>query len=226
MTGEHSALNPADQPDDEPGGPSAAAGGTAAAPGRPLAGRPAEDPAGSERRGQPAQVVLRFAPLPEHVRTARLVAVAMARRSGVEEGLLDEVRLAVGEACSRAVGLHRGAAPRAPVEVRLIDSRERFGVEVLDLVSGGPVPKPDDPEDDKAQDQKAQGDKAQGGEAPAATEAAGASGTAEDGFGDDSGAQMGLAVLRGLVDDLEVRLTAQGGAIRMGWPVAGPRLTG
>lgn len=216
MTGEHSALNPADQPDDEPGGPSAAAGDAPAAPGRPLPDRPGADPAGSERRGQPAQVVLRFAPLPEHVRTARLVAVAMARRSGVEEGLLDEVRLAVGEACSRAVGLHRGAAPRAPVEVRLTDSRERFGVEVLDLVSGGPVPKPDDPEDDEAQD----------GKASAAAGTAGGSGVAEDGFGDDSGAQMGLAVLRGLVDDLEVRLTAQGGAIRMGWPVAGPRLTG
>ena len=221
MTGEHSALNPADQPDDEPGGPSAGAGDAAAAAGRPLPDRPAEDPAGSERRGQPAQVVLRFAPLPEHVRTARLVAVAMARRSGVEEGLLDEVRLAVGEACSRAVGLHRGVAPRAPVEVRLIDSRERFGVEVLDLVSGGPVPKPEDPETDEAQKGEAQGEEAQ-----RATEPGGASGTGEDGFNDDAGAQMGLAVLRGLVDDLEVRLTAQGGAIRMGWPVAGPRLTG
>lgn len=209
MTGEHSALNPADQSDDESGGPSAEAGDAAAAPGRPLPDRPAEDPAGSERPGRAAQVVLRFAPLPEHVRTARLVAVAMARRSGVEEGLLDEVRLAVGEACSRAVGLHRGAAPRSPVEVRLTDSRERFGVEVLDLVSGGPVPKPEDAEDDKA-----------------AAGAAGASVSGEDVFGDDSGAQMGLAVLRGLVDDLEVRLTAQGGAIRMGWPVAGPRLTG
>lgn len=213
MTGEHSALNPADQSDDEPGGPSAEAGDAAAAAGRPLPDRPTGEPAGSDRPGQPAQVVLRFAPLPEHVRTARLVAVAMARRSGVEEGLLDEVRLAVGEACSRAVGLHRGAAPRAPVEVRLIDSRERFGVEVLDLVSGGPVPKPEDPEGD---------------ESSAATGSGGASGagSGEDGFGDDSGAQMGLAVLRGLVDDLEVRLTAQGGSIRMGWPVAGPRLTG
>jgi serine/threonine-protein kinase RsbW len=50
-----------------------------------------------------ATVEMSFTPLPVHVRTARLVATAVARRSGVEEALLDEVRLAVGEACSRAV---------------------------------------------------------------------------------------------------------------------------
>ena len=50
-----------------------------------------------------ATVEVTFTPLPAHVRTARLVATAVARRSGVDETLLDEVRLAVGEACSRAV---------------------------------------------------------------------------------------------------------------------------
>jgi serine/threonine-protein kinase RsbW len=48
-------------------------------------------------------VEVSFTALPAHVRTARLVATAVARRSGVDEALLDEVRLAVGEACSRAV---------------------------------------------------------------------------------------------------------------------------
>ena len=64
-------------------------------------------------------VLLRFTPQPEHVRTARLVAVAHARRVGVEAGLLDEVRLAVGEACSRAVGLHQRHCPGEPVVVVL-----------------------------------------------------------------------------------------------------------
>ena len=58
-----------------------------------------------------ATVELRFSALPAHVRTARLVAAAVARRAGVDEALLDEVRLAVGEACSRAVE----PAPHAPV---------------------------------------------------------------------------------------------------------------
>jgi anti-sigma regulatory factor (Ser/Thr protein kinase) len=160
-----------------------------------------------------APVVLRFAPLPEHVRTARLVAVALARRAGVEDGLLDEVRLAVGEACSRAVGLHRAVAPDVPVVVHLDDGRERFGVEVVDAVSGGPVPKAEDsgsgaPDQVQEQEEEASAEK-----------------SADDaGLGDDGdGAEMGLAVLRGLVDDLEVRLTTQGGVIRMGWPVDGPR---
>ena len=47
-------------------------------------------------------VALRFQPSPEHVRTARLVAVAVARRAGFDEARLDEVRLAVGEVCARA----------------------------------------------------------------------------------------------------------------------------
>ena len=42
-------------------------------------------------------VALRFQPTAEHVRTARLIAVAAARRAGVDEARLDEVRLAVGE---------------------------------------------------------------------------------------------------------------------------------
>ncbi|MGD0559378.1 MAG: ATP-binding protein, partial [Streptosporangiaceae bacterium] len=54
-----------------------------------------------------ATVDVSFTPLPAHVRTARLVATAVARRSGVPDSLLDEVRLAVGEACSRAVEAHQ-----------------------------------------------------------------------------------------------------------------------
>src|SRR5215469_15972944 len=97
-------------------------------------------------------VLLRFTPQPEHVRTARLVAVAHARRVGVEAGLLDEVRLAVGEACSRAVGLHQRHCPGEPVVVVLdaIDESgsglvaNRFVVTVADKVSGA-VPGPRDP---------------------------------------------------------------------------------
>ena len=64
-------------------------------------------------------VELRFSALPAHVRTARLVATAVARRCGLEEAVLDEVRLAVGEACSRAVHLHRAHCPDRPVTVTL-----------------------------------------------------------------------------------------------------------
>jgi len=78
-----------------------------------------------------ATVVLRLPPNAAHVRTARLVAAAMARRSGVEEALLDEVRLAVGEACARAVRLHERHGVEEPVTVEFVE-RDRFAVAVID----------------------------------------------------------------------------------------------
>src|ERR1700749_2186906 len=77
-------------------------------------------------------VEVEFPPLPAHVRTARLVATAVARRSGVAEALLDEVRLAVGEACSRAVEAHRRHCPAEPIRIELTDLGERFEVVVTD----------------------------------------------------------------------------------------------
>jgi anti-sigma regulatory factor (Ser/Thr protein kinase) len=78
-----------------------------------------------------ATVEVTFSPLPAHVRTARLVATAVARRSGVPESLLDEVRLAVGEACSRAVEAHRLHCPSQPVRIALTGQDDRFEIEVI-----------------------------------------------------------------------------------------------
>ena len=79
-----------------------------------------------------ATVEVSFTPLATHVRTARLVATAVARRSGVPESLLEEVRLAVGEACSRAVEAHRLHCPAEPVRIALTSTAGRFQVEVTD----------------------------------------------------------------------------------------------
>ncbi|MFF8959164.1 ATP-binding protein [Streptomyces sp. NPDC014894] len=138
-----------------------------------------------------ATVELRFSAQPEHVRTARLVAAAVARRAGVDEAVLDEVRLAVGEACSRAVGLHRGHGITAPVRVVLTDEDKTFSIEVGDEVPGP------------------------GGES--GTGSGSRDAAEEDAEGED---EMGLAVISGLVDDLEVSSTDEGGVIRMSWPVA------
>ncbi|MFE7709272.1 ATP-binding protein [Streptomyces sp. NPDC057486] len=145
-----------------------------------------------------ATVELRFSAQPEHVRTARLVAAAVARRAGVDEAVLDEVRLAVGEACSRAVGLHRNHGITAPVKVVLTEEEKSFSIEVGDELPGP------------------------GGEAGAA-EASGATPGAGPGQPDtetdtDSEDEMGLAVISGLVDDVEVRSGTDGGVIRMSWP--------
>ena len=92
-----------------------------------------------------ATVEVTFTPLPAHVRTARLVATAVARRSGVSETLLDEVRLAVGEACSRAVETHAAQCPEVPVRVGLSSQAGRFEIEVVNagkapaMANGGPA---------------------------------------------------------------------------------------
>ncbi|MGW2253541.1 ATP-binding protein [Kitasatospora sp. NPDC001660] len=132
-----------------------------------------------------ATVELRFSALPEHVRTARLVAAAVARRAGVDESVLDEVRLAVGEACSRAVGLHQRGGIGGTVRVALTDQEKRFLIEVED--EAGPSAAP-------------------------------ASGAAEGGDPDED--TLGLAVITGLVEDLEVTNGAGGALIRMSWPVS------
>ena len=139
-----------------------------------------------------ATVELRFTALPEHVRTARLVAAAVARRAGVDEAVLDEVRLAVGEACSRAVGLHQGADLSSPVRVALVEDEKKFSIEVGDAAAVAHTkaePDGDRNEADSNGSVEAEGD-------------------------------MGLAVIRGLVDDVEVLSDDQGGLIRMSWPTA------
>jgi anti-sigma regulatory factor (Ser/Thr protein kinase) len=139
-----------------------------------------------------ATVELRFSASPEHVRTARLVAAAVARRAGVDESVLDELRLAVGEACSRAVGLHSAHGLSTPVRVMLTEGEKSFSIEVGDDAPGA-VPSPRD-EDTAPPDHAAE--------------------SAEDTD------QLGLAVISGLVDDVEVVSDAHGGKIRMSWPTA------
>lgn len=65
------------------------------------------------------------------VRTVRLIAAAVARRTGQDEEFVEEVRLAVGEACALMVGTD--AAPQlqgaGPITVQ-IDLDDRLSVHV------------------------------------------------------------------------------------------------
>jgi serine/threonine-protein kinase RsbW len=138
-----------------------------------------------------ATVELRFSALPAHVRTARLVAAAVARRSGVDEAVLDEVRLAVGEACSRAVHLHRLHCPDTPVTVTLDDDDKQFQVAVTDEAAES---------DDE--DRGTLADLARSAD-----------------LEDPVVPGMGLAVISGLVEDMAVEQRQAGGVVvRMRWP--------
>ena len=152
-----------------------------------------------------ATVELRFTALPAHVRTARLLAAVLARRAGIDETMIDEVKLAVGEACARAVGIHASTDGAQDVSVELSDDGGTFVVAVRDC---GP------PEADTAieatgsavaglpdlvdVDELASGDGEPRGTTPLPS-----------GFG--------LAVIAGLVDDLQVSADSSGTVVRMTW---------
>jgi serine/threonine-protein kinase RsbW len=187
-------------------------------------------------------VEIEFTALPAHVRTARLVASAVARQCGVDEAVLDEVRLAVGEACSRAVELHAREAPDRPVMVIFADAPGRFTVAIRDRLpvaraqavasaaaatAGG---------DGRLSDQPGERASAQAVAASAAAATAGGDGRLLDQPGEPVLAswsadeldetEIRLAVLTGLVDDLEIEPLETGTEIRMSWPASGRLRTG
>lgn len=134
-------------------------------------------------------VGLRFSPLPANVRTARLIVATVGRRSGVDESLVDEIKLAVGEACARAVGLHEAHRPADEVEVSITDDGGRFTVEVRDHGPGGAE----------------------------AADIGDLEGLLDEGLP----AGLDLAVIAGLVDDVEIHDSGEGTVVRMSWPLAG-----
>ena len=159
-----------------------------------------------------ATVEVTFTPLPAHVRTARLVATAVARRSGVDEALLDEVRLAVGEACSRAVEAHRLHCPAEPVKIEMTDQGERFVVVVSDQAPTPGTSTSSGPGASPGRSAGANGHGVSQGAAILVQDA------------DDAGipAGFGLAVISGLADDVHVSSTSSGVSVRMSWPSATP----
>ncbi|MFI5955581.1 ATP-binding protein [Cryptosporangium sp. NPDC051539] len=142
-------------------------------------------------------VRLAFSPTPAHVRTARLVAVATARNAGVAESLLDEIRLAVGEACSRAVSLHVQHKRSELVEVEFTDG-PRFEVVVRDSA----------PADQALHADLAVSSPFVAGPAFAETESE-----------EEVAAGVGLALLTGLVDDVTVTAAEDrdGTIVHMTW---------
>jgi len=149
-----------------------------------------------------ATVEVTFTPLPVHVRTARLVATAVARRSGVAESLLDEVRLAVGEACSRAVEAHLRHCPGQPIRVALTDDGERFEVVVTDAAPGS------------------ERDLPTGFDLSAGADLAPFPGAAERWIPLQLPNGVGLAVIAGLADDFSIAAASPAGlgtSVTMSW---------
>ena len=187
-------------------------------------------------------VTVSFTALPGHVRTARFIAASVARRAGVSEGLLDEIRLAVSEACSLAVRQHGVFAPTVAVELTMTERDTTFSVRVADAVARQ---RPDDATDDLLQlsrrdpivepnpanpanpanpvNSRGTRDVAVQGEWVVVGNVAVAdlSAREEDELIGSLQARerIGLAVISGLVDDVLVDYGPDGAAVTMTWPL-------
>jgi anti-sigma regulatory factor (Ser/Thr protein kinase) len=80
----------------------------------------------------PATVRLAFPPEPRLLGTVRLVVGIVARKAGMGEEGIEDLKVAVSETCALAVGdLNRAGRPD-PIEIDLVESADRFGIEVRD----------------------------------------------------------------------------------------------
>jgi serine/threonine-protein kinase RsbW len=118
--------------------------------------------------------------------------------------LLDEVRLAVGEACSRAVEAHMLHCPEQPIRVSLTDDGERFEIVVTDAV-------PDAEHGMPTGTVAANGTSAVPAAAPAGF--VGVDGEVPLQLPDG----VGLAVIAGLADDVRVAPAGSGTSVTMSW---------
>jgi anti-sigma regulatory factor (Ser/Thr protein kinase) len=95
--------------------------------------------------GAPATVRLTFPPEPRLLGTIRLVVGVVARKAGMGEEGIEDLKVAVSETCAVAVGDLSRAGRADPIEVDLVESADRFGIEVRDrapastVAAGGPA---------------------------------------------------------------------------------------
>jgi Histidine kinase-like ATPase domain len=147
-----------------------------------------------------ALVELSFPARPVHVRTARLVAVALARRAELAAEVLEEIRLAVSEACGVALSILDSARSTEPVAVQF-DDTDGFTV---GLWASAPLE-------------------------PATGEAAievVVDATRADADGDGLPAGAALAVVAELAPALKITTSARGMRLAMSWPPASDSGTG
>ena len=90
-----------------------------------------------------SQATLTIPPYAEHVRVARVVAVAAARRIGLTPEQIDDVRLAVGEAVSRAVSRHVAGNLAQEISIDIADVDNEFTIVITDHGDAG-LPETDD----------------------------------------------------------------------------------
>jgi anti-sigma regulatory factor (Ser/Thr protein kinase) len=83
-------------------------------------------------------VHLAFPPEPALLGTVRLVVGIVARKAGVDEEGVEDLKVAVSETCAVAVGDLTLAGLSTPIELDLVEEPDRLGVEVRDRAPAAP----------------------------------------------------------------------------------------
>lgn len=134
-------------------------------------------------------VVLRVEPDPARLGVVRMAITALARGHGLDECLVDDLRLAATEAAGRAIAAHRAHDISEPVTVEIHIGAQRVVVRVADSEPGGPR--------ESCVELRDEALTVDGAEAPRVPEQ--------------------LAVVGGIADELDVRLGTDGTNVTMRW---------
>jgi anti-sigma regulatory factor (Ser/Thr protein kinase) len=79
-----------------------------------------------------ATVRLAFPPQARLLGTIRLVVGIVARKAGIDEEGIEDLKVAVSETCAVAVADLARAGLSSPIELDLIEDGQRFGIEIRD----------------------------------------------------------------------------------------------
>ena len=82
----------------------------------------------------PADIELEIPVKPDYVGVVRLAVASMARKAGMDEERVDDLKIAVSEACTNAVMDADEAGVTEPIHVTVRDSGESVTVEIVDSV--------------------------------------------------------------------------------------------
>jgi serine/threonine-protein kinase RsbW len=93
---------------------------------------------------------LSVAPTPELVAVARMFSARVARHFECLEEQVQDIKIAISEACSNAVHAHRGAGIHRPIRIIAQPTSEGLSYEIIDVgpgfeFAGTPVRIPHDP---------------------------------------------------------------------------------
>ena len=86
--------------------------------------------------GSDPELELSLPPKPEYVRTARHTVGALARLHGVPEDVVEDIKLAVSEACNTALFALADLPTAEPITVRAWGEPEAMVLEILDRGTG------------------------------------------------------------------------------------------